>query len=288
MLGSAVFALSSVPSLAQDLVVEDEITESPAEETIEVEIEETTFDDSGTNDKIVVTGSRLRRDEFSSAAPIQVITAEEATLEGLIDTASIIQGSSVASGSVQFNNQFGGFVVEGGTGINSISLRGLGAQRSLVLLNGRRPGPAGVRGQVGSFDLNVIPDSVIQRVEILKDGASSVYGSDAVAGVANIITLTSVDRPTLTVQYNKPFEDGGESFSIDGAFGLNYDTGSVLFAAQYEKFQDLSLGDRDYLACPQDFYFDPDTGKGLIEKIGPSWPEPILAAVPPAMSISIR
>lgn len=180
-----------------------------------------------------------------------------------MDTADIVQGSSLAKGSVQLNNQFGGFVVEGGTGINSISLRGLGAQRSLVLLNGKRPGPAGVRGQVAAFDLNVIPDSVVQRVEILKDGASSVYGSDAVAGVVNVITLTSVDRPSLTIQTNQPFEGHGEFYSVDGAYGFNFDRGSIALAGSWDLQQDLSIGDRDFLACPDDIYFDAQTGERI-------------------------
>ncbi len=268
LLLASVASVSMISSAA--LAQEDEeanTNQSPAAETVQETVEETENQQpeptATPQDTIVVTGSRLRRDEFTATSPITVINAEEATLEGLVDTADIIQGSTIAAGSVQFNNQFGGFVVEGGTGINSISLRGLGANRSLVLLNGRRPGPAGVRGQVGSFDLNVIPDSIIQRVEILKDGASSVYGSDAVAGVVNIITLTSVDRPTLTAQYNQPFAGGGESYSIDGAYGLNFDRGSIALAAQYEMNEDLSLGDRDYFKCGQDNYFDPQTGERI-------------------------
>ncbi len=246
--GVAVSSLLLSPALAQEAETAPEaITAPEAEESKRLE-------------KVVVTGSLLRRDEFSSASPIQVITAEVATLEGLVDTAEIIQGSSVAAGSVQLNNQFGGFVVEGGTGINSVSLRGLGANRSLVLMNGRRPGPAGSRGQVGSFDLNVLPSSVITRVDILKDGASSIYGSDAVAGVVNVITRSSIDRPELTVQYNQPVEGGGESLVIDGAYGLNFDKGNIVLAGQYTSRKDLSIGDRDYLSCPNDNVFDPDTG----------------------------
>src|SRR3546814_17826103 len=79
------------------------------------------------------------------------------------------------------------FVTNGGSGAQTISLRGLGAERTLVLLNGRRAGPAGTRGAVSAFDLNVLPQQIMQRVDILKDGASSIYGSDAVAGVVNLI-----------------------------------------------------------------------------------------------------
>ncbi|MGO4611693.1 TonB-dependent receptor plug domain-containing protein, partial [Variovorax sp. 2RAF20] len=80
-----------------------------------------------------------------------------------------------------------------------MSLRGLGANRTLVLLNGRRVGPAGVSGAIGPVYLAVIPQSIIARQEILKDGASSVYGSDVVAGVVNIITKDNVDGGAITV-----------------------------------------------------------------------------------------
>ncbi|MFP4208324.1 MAG: TonB-dependent receptor domain-containing protein [Wenzhouxiangella sp.] len=207
-------------------------------------------------DRVTVTGSLLRRDEFTSSAPIQVITADTQVQLGQVDTAEFLQGSSIAAGSTQLNNQFSGFVVEGGTGVNSLSLRGLGAQRTLVLLNNRRPGPAGTRGQVGAFDLNVIPSSIIQRAEILKDGASSIYGSDAVAGVVNVITRRSVDRPELTVSTSMPFESGGESYTISGAYGWNFDRGSIVAAAEWQLREELMTTDRDFLACTQDLITD--------------------------------
>lgn len=258
--GLLLASVAGISMIGGAALAQDEQDDAQVEQTQESPAAEAAA--SG-DDTIIVTGSRLRRDEFSSASPIQVLNAESASLEGLIDTADIIQGSSIAAGSVQFNNQFGGFVVEGGTGINSISLRGLGAQRSLVLLNGRRPGPSGTRGQVGAFDLNVIPTSIIQRVEILKDGASSVYGSDAVAGVVNVITRTSVEEPELNFQYNQPLEGGGEQFSINGAYGLNFDTGSIALAAEYNLQEDLSLGDREYLGCQQDYIYDASTGERI-------------------------
>ncbi|HUF73252.1 MAG TPA: TonB-dependent receptor [Gammaproteobacteria bacterium] len=205
---------------------------------------------------IIVVGSRIRRDEFTSSAPIQIITAESATMEGLIDTGDILQGASVASGSVQLNNRFGAFVVEGGTGVRPVSLRGLGAQRSLVIINGRRAGPSGVRGQVGAFDLNVIPDSIVQRYEILKDGASSIYGSDAVAGVVNIITRTTIDGPEITFDYTMPMESGGESYSISGATGFNFDRGNIVLSGQVERRDAIRLADRDFLSCQRDLIRD--------------------------------
>src|SRR5260221_1080702 len=135
-------------------------------------------------EELVVTGSHLRRTESTTAAPVQIITTDDAKLTGLIDPTAVLQRSTIAAGSVQLNNQFGGFVVPGGSGINSISLRGLGGQRTLVLLNGRRLNPAGVSGTVAAVDLNVIPSAPVERYEILKDRASSVYGSDAIGGRA--------------------------------------------------------------------------------------------------------
>ncbi len=215
---------------------------------------------SSDQEVVVVTGSLIRRSEFTSISPIQVVNAEIATLEGLVDPAEMLQGASVASGSVQLNNQFGGYVVEGGVGVNSISLRGLGAQRSLVLVNGNRPGPAGTRGQVGSFDLNVIPSSIVQRFEILKDGASSIYGSDAVAGVVNVITRRQIDRPEITVTLNAPLAGGAETYGISGAYGFNFDRGSIVLGAEYQLRESLQIGDREYLRCPQDLVRSSPTG----------------------------
>jgi iron complex outermembrane receptor protein len=200
-------------------------------------------------ERVTVTGSLISRLGFDSVSPVQIITADTSTTLGQLDTASILQTSNVAAGSTQINNQFSGFVIEGGNGVQTLNLRGLGANRTLVLLDGRRPGPAGTRGQVGAFDLNVIPSAILQRVELLKDGGGSVYGSDAVAGVANLITRKSVDRPTLTVDANLPFESGGSRFNISGANGWNFDNGSVVAAFQYFEQQPLQYGDRDFFKC---------------------------------------
>ncbi|MCB2077587.1 MAG: TonB-dependent receptor plug domain-containing protein, partial [Novosphingobium sp.] len=139
-------------------------------------------------DTIVVTGSRIRRTEYSTAEPLTVISREEMTQAGFNSAADALQSAAITQGSSQVNNYFGGFVVNGGTGVNTVSLRGLGASRTLVLLNGHRLAPAGTRGSVGAVDTNVLPSALIERIEILKAGASSIYGSDAVAGVVNIIT----------------------------------------------------------------------------------------------------
>lgn len=244
-----------------------EVESAPAVDVIEVtEIAEAAEDESR-QEKIVVTGSLLARDEFTSSSPIQVITAEVATLEGLIDTAELLQGSSLAAGSTQLNNTFQNFVTNGGVGTQTIDLRGCGDTRTLVLIDGKRPGPAGTRGAVSSVDLNTIPQSIISRVEILKDGASTIYGSDAICGVVNIITRDSVDGLELNLQYTQPEESGGEQFRASAAWGFEMgDNADFTLSAEYRRGEQLDISQRSYLECPQDLVRDPDTGQ-LIDRL---------------------
>ena len=138
--------------------------------------------------EVVVSGSRIKRDNYTTAAPVQIIRNEDAVLAGFSSTTEVLQGTAVTGGQGQINNAYGGFVTDGGPGANTLGLRGFAPTRSLILLNGRRMAPSGTRGAVGAADLNTLPSSIVDRVEVLKDGASSIYGSDAVAGVVNIIT----------------------------------------------------------------------------------------------------
>lgn len=216
-------------------------------------------------DAIVVTGSRLKNSAYSSASPIQVISSEQSSLEGLVDTSAIIQGSSVASGSFQVGNEMTGYVTTGGPGVNTISLRGLGANRTLVLLDGHRIASSGVRGTVGPTDLNTIPNAIIDRVEILKDGASSIYGSDAVAGVVNYITKKNFDGGKIKLYGNVPFSSGGggQQYTVEGLWGKTFSRGYVDVTGSYYKQMALRRGDREYTSCSSENYFDPDTGARL-------------------------
>lgn len=222
--------------------------------------------------EIVVTGSRIRRNnEFTSSQPIQMITSEQVDLKGTADAATALMSSSIAAGSFQLNDQLTGYVTAGGGGTQSVALRGLGSQRTLTLLNGRRAGPAGTRGQVQAFDLNVIPQSLVERFDILKDGASSLYGSDAVAGVINIITKRDLDGGYMSAYASQPFEGGGEVYRIDGSYGQTFDRGYFAVAAEYYRGEALRRQDRDDTGCQADNlrsaatgervdYIDPRTG----------------------------
>ena len=152
------FILLAVPVLG---LAQDDETEAQVE-------------DEGTIDNIVVTGSRIKRDTYTSIAPLQVITSQISREVGLIDAATILQDSPAASGG-QIDLNFSTFVTPDGPGASTISLRGLGPARTLVLLNGRRVAPSGVEGAPASPDLNMIPGSLVQQYDLLLDGASSIY-----------------------------------------------------------------------------------------------------------------
>src|SRR5210317_563146 len=212
-------------------------------------------------EEIVVTGSRIRKDVFTSSAPMDVVDVEQASILGIGSVGDLLRRNSAIAGSPQVTPATTTeYLQDGGLGTKTLSLRGLGANRTLVLINGRRPGPAGVRGAVSSFDLNILPLATIERVEILKDGASSIYGSDAVAGVVNIITRKD-DGATIDGFVSQPSEDGGEESRLSATWGKTYDRGSFRFTANYHKQSELARGDRDYFCCANQYIFDQDTGE---------------------------
>jgi iron complex outermembrane recepter protein len=222
-----------------------------------------TTDAEGQAGEVVVTGSRIRvPDTYSTSSPIDVITRADQILTGARSTAEVLQSTTVTSGSAQINNTFLGFVSEGGPGANTVGLRGLGSQRTLVLLNGRRLAPAGAGPQLVSADLNVLPSAVVQRVEILREGASSVYGSDAVAGVINIITDTRFDGVTLDAYTDQPTASGGgRSYRLSLVAGKTFERGHILASLEYRETTGMRTGDRRRYRCPTDYQFDPDTGE---------------------------
>lgn len=241
---SAPIALS-VALLAQPAVAQ-EAAPAPAEE------EEAAEAAVITGDTIFVTGSRIRRDEFSAPAPLTVIDPQIAARQGLLNTGEIVQGSPIAAGSSQVTAALSTqFIVNGGEGVQTVSLRGLGAERTLVMLNGRRAGPAGTRGAVSAFDLNVLPYSIVQSIDVLKDGASSIYGSDAVAGVVNIITKRDTDGVEFDFFGSVPFTTGGEQWSASGTWGKTFDRGHIMVSGSYSRQNELARGDRSYLQCAE-------------------------------------
>jgi len=228
--------------------------------------------DNAEVEAVVVTGSRIKRSAFNSPDPIQVISAEQGQLRGIATATGLLQSSTIASGSPQITSAISSaFVTDGGPGSETVSLRGLGANRTLTLLNGRRAGPAGTRGGVSAFDLNVLPLSVIDHVDILKDGASSIYGSDAVAGVVNIITKRDTDGIDTEMFFSQPQKHGGEQYSASLSYAKSFDRGFFSLSYEYFKKAEQTNGQRSYTSCGRQYItdsngkrkdtIDPRTGK---------------------------
>jgi len=214
---------------------------------------------------IVVTGSRVKRDTFSSISPLQVITADTVIDSNLINTADIVKSQTVISGVQLDTNINSSFVTNGGPGASNVSLRGLGEDRTLVLVNGRRFAPAGVEGAPSLPDLNLIPSSMVERVETLLDGASSVYGSDAIAGVINLQLRDEFDGFRVDGSVTQPFESGGEARRVSALMGSTGENGKFVAAVEYRVQNALRFRDRDWQQadngqyCSYDYEFDNTT-----------------------------
>lgn len=214
----------------------------------------TVAETSEEGDDIVVTGSRIRKTEFNSPDPIQIINPEIGAQQGQNQIAELLQSSPIAQGSTQITSSIStNFVTNGGADAQTVSLRGLGAERTLVLLNGRRAGPAGVRGAVASFDLNVLPQSIVRQIEIVKTGASSIYGSDAIAGVVNILTKQNMDGFEIGGFTSVPVHGGGETYSLNGTYGKRFDRGHILATVDYFNQNNMRRNQRDFLGCEEEF-----------------------------------
>lgn len=218
-------------------------------------------------EEVVVTGSRLKRDTYSSLAPLQVISGQISREIGSIDPSTILQESPTAGGQ-QIDITYQGFVLDNGPGASTIDLRGLGAERTLVLINGRRAAPVGVEGAPFAMDLNVIPSSLVDRYEILLDGASSVYGSDAVAGVANIVLRKDFDGFEVEAYVSVPEYSGGESTTIAATWGHNTDRGMIGFGIDVNHLEPVDRGNRPWSAGCESYYDVDENGQIRTEFIG--------------------
>jgi iron complex outermembrane receptor protein len=211
-------------------------------------------------ERISVTGSRIRRTELSSASPIQVISGEVSRELGLFDTTEVLQNTTQASG-LQIDSTFSGFVLDNGPGATTVGFRGLGADRTLVLLNGRRIAPSGVGGAPTSPDIGVIPAVMIQRIENLFDGASTTYGSDAIAGVSNVILRKDVEGFEFQGNYSKPGGDGGEETTMSAMYGLTGDNYSFSIAAEYQERKRQSFGQSEFASNCDELLFENQQGE---------------------------
>ena len=211
--------------------------------------------------EIVITGSRIRRDPLSQDSPIVFVDQEDIAKTGLNSVNDVLQRLPGAGGGTnsKFNNSgnLGNPPDGGGVGAGSaeISLRYLGSKRTLVLVDGLRyVNGASASGVPGATDLNSIPDSMIERVEVLQDGASSIYGSDAIAGVVNIITKRRQQGFLASAQFGGYDEGDGFSQNYQLSWGNGGDAPlQVVVGGNYVKQEGVKSRDRAISAFPQPY-----------------------------------
>lgn len=186
---------------------------------------------------IVVTGSRIRRVDLETASPVFVIDKGQIEKTGKLTVGDLLQSTPVIAGGATATN--GAVNNGGGTGAATIDLRGLGTARTLILVNGRRlAGPAP--------DVNAIPINLIERVEVLKDGASAIYGSDAIGGVVNFILRRDYQGIEFSADYGIADADDGQRKGVTMTLGHTSDKGSLMVGVNYHKQDAVSAADRDF------------------------------------------
>ncbi len=177
--------------------------------------------------RVEVTGSRIRQVDLETAQPIQILNQEQIQRTGLVTVGDILNNLSSA-GSPDFSKG-GSLVSNRENGGQYINLRNLGSNRLLVLVDGKR----WTQTVDGFTDMSTVPAAMIERIEVLKDGASSIYGSDAIAGVVNIILKKSMDGGQLSL-YTGAYEEGdGRNKDFSLAYGANNDKASLMFALSH-------------------------------------------------------
>ena len=213
-------------------------------------------------DEIVVTGSRIRHSALDQPSPVTFVDQADIARTGLSSIADVLQRLPSSGGGLNTKNnssgnlgnpQDGGGV---GAGASEINLRYLGSKRTLVLVDSMRVvNASSASGVPGSVDLNTIPQAAIERVEVLQDGASAIYGSDAIAGVVNIITKTKQDGLELSAQQGLFKQGDGYTQNYDMSYGFgSAKTGTqIVIGGSYVQQKPVFDGDRAFSAFPHPF-----------------------------------
>ena len=181
-------------------------------------------------ERIMVTGSRISQMDLETASPVTRISAEQIALSGISSVEELLQEVTATAGAA--GNATNAYWTSNGYATAQVNLRGLGIKRTLVLLNGRRI-VAGGTGANDSVDLNMIPVPLIKQIEILRDGASAIYGADAVAGVVNIITKDDYSGAEISVKAGATQEGDGENQELNVTLGGAFDRGNAVVNFNY-------------------------------------------------------
>ena len=205
-----------------------------------------------TLDTVQVTGTRIKKAELEGQVPIQTLSREDIERTGLTSIGDVVQHiTGSGSGFNRTRNASGndGFPSDGGgtgAGSTTVDLRNLGTKRVLVLVNGMRwVNESSASGVGAATDLNTIPLAIVERIEVLEDGASSLYGSDAIAGVVNVITRRNFDGASISANYGQFKEGDGQSYGLDLAWGGQTDRASWFLGGSYTEQKEVASTDRE-------------------------------------------
>jgi iron complex outermembrane receptor protein len=193
-------------------------------------------------EEIIVTGSAIARPDLDNALPVQVFNEVDIFQTGVTNTPDLIAKMPAMQNPYTDSDSVGG----GGGGIRTANLRGIGDQYTLSLVNGRRIAPA---DSGSTIDISNIPVAMLDRVELLTDGASALYGSDAIAGVVNFVMKEEVDKTTIALRGDQPEHEGGENWNFDlvSGFGsVDADGYGVVFSYSHDEQKQLASADRGF------------------------------------------
>lgn len=207
--------------------------------------------EAGALEEVVITGSRIRQNPLEVRTPVQFISEADMDATSTLSVGDYLQKLPIAGSSInRLNNSSGnlGFPPDGsgiGAGASEIDLRYLSSKRTLVLVDGRRwVRGSSASGVSGAVDLNTIPSNAIKTIEILQDGASAVYGSDAIGGVVNIITKDDYDGLKATAYYGQYEQGDGESMEADVSWGSQGERSRSFFNISWTDQENVGAGDR--------------------------------------------
>lgn len=192
---------------------------------------------------VEVTGTRIKRTSVEQAQPIVIVTQAQIKATGLTTVGQVLQTLSSAGSQLNLTNNNGGGDTEGAAGRVTLNLRNLGASRVLILVNGHR----WATGLNGTVDLDTIPSSIIDHVEVLQDGASAIYGSDAISGVVNIITVKNFNGAKASAYVGSYHGDGfwdGLTKNDSVTIGTSNARAGILFNASYQDTNGVPSVDR--------------------------------------------
>lgn len=225
VLTAACWLAISSPSVTAQTQQEQSVASTSADQPTELET-------------VAVTGSRIRRVDAETANPVFTMDRQTIESSGYMTVGDLLQQlpNIAGAGMTPADNSYGG------TGASTISLRGLGSERTLILLNG-------VRYYAG--DVNALPSNMVQRIEVLKDGASAVYGSDAIAGVVNVITRQDFTGVELSAYYGASDKGDADTQNYQLTFGKAFDNGTFVGGLNYGKQKPMWRTDRDWSRVSQ-------------------------------------